>query len=97
MTLRLAGMAKESWWEFDGYAVSRNMPPLGELPMDRFCSFVRWYALREAEQKDRDKFETRLWRPPPNTKVIPKESPWAPENENAAFAGLKAALSGKAT
>lgn len=63
--------------------------------MDRLCSFVWWFFTREAEDVDKDKFRARLWMPPKgDTKPIPRESPWSPENEMAGFAALKAATGG---
>ena len=89
MTVRLAQIAKRSWWEFDGFAVSQNMPPLGELSMDRFCSFVLWLCLRNADEPGRIKFNAQLYRPPPGQQ--PK-GPWTPAAEMKSFTALKAAL-----
>jgi hypothetical protein len=93
VSLRLAGLALEHWAELDGYAVAHNMPPLPELPLDRFNSFVWWFFTRNADDpKEVEKFRLKLWRPPPH--VVPtRDSPWSAENETAAFSGLKAALS----
>ena len=96
MTLRLAGIALDHWRAIDGFAVSQNMPALGTLALDRFTSFIWWYATRNAESEQAiAKFEAALWRPPPNLAApIPKESPWSPEAENAALSNLKASLAG---
>lgn len=91
MTLRLAGAVIANEWEFEGYAVSQNMPPLGELPLSRFCSFVRWYLTKDAEkQSEVTKFEMQLFRPPPNATVV--AGPWSAEAETQAFGALKARL-----
>jgi hypothetical protein len=91
VTLRLVNLALSHWNELDGYAVSRNMPELGELPLGRFFSFVWWWATRNGSEADVAKFTAQVWRPPPNTAPA-KGSPWDPERENAAFAALKAGL-----
>lgn len=89
--LRLAGLANDHWWQIDGFAVSRNMPPLAEMAVDRFCSFVRWFFLREADSTEVAKFEAQVWRPPKG--VAPaKSSPWSAEAETAAFQALKAGI-----
>ena len=89
MTLRLTSLALDHWREIDGFAVSQNMPPLQRLPLSRFCNFVYWWATRNGEDTDRQKFDSRLWRPPPGEVA---RGPWAPEAESSAFAGLKAGL-----
>lgn len=90
MTVRLARLAVENWAQMDGFAVSQNLPDLRTMPLDRFCSFVQWFATRNAESEaDIAKFEAALWTPP---KGQAGQGPWAPEAENAAFAGLKAGL-----
>lgn len=91
MSVRLAGLALAHWADLDGYAVSRNMPPLATLPLDRFNNFVWWFLTREGDPKEIEKFRLRLWRPPPG-RAPTQDSPWSAENETKAFAGLKAAL-----
>ena len=93
MTLRLAGFALQNWAELDGYAVSQNMPPLTDLPLDRFSNFIIWYCLRNADEKERAKFDQQLYRPPPGKTAT--KGPWTAEAETAAFAAAKAALTAK--
>jgi hypothetical protein len=95
VTLRLAATAVGHWDEFDGYAVAHNMPPLEELPLARFCSFVWWRLVEGRDSKDIAKIKADLWRPPPEAKLedkLDKRSPWSPENENKALGALKAQL-----
>lgn len=94
MTERLVALALEYWREIEGLAVSQNMPSLTALPLHRFCSFIWWWATRNAEdEKALAKFENAMWRPPAGWSApIPAESPWSPERENAAFGALKAGL-----
>jgi hypothetical protein len=68
------------------------MPDLRSLPLDRFANFVYWSATRNSSPADIEKFRAKLWRPPRGVAVIDKRSPWAPENEQKGFAGLKASL-----
>jgi hypothetical protein len=85
----------EHWEEFDGYAVAHNMPPLGELPVERFCSFVYWRLIQGADEAGIAKFKASLWRPPPGApaeSVQDKRSPWNAENENAALGALMSQL-----
>ena len=93
MTLRLARLALDNWDDIDGYAVSRNMPPLASLPLGRFVNFVWWWATRNAQSPaEVEKFRTRLWVPPPKYNKPITQGPWSPESETRAFAALKATL-----
>lgn len=71
--------------------MAHNIPDLRTLPLDRFCNFVWYWATRDGEQKEIDKFRAKLWLPPKGTEP-PKKSPWSPEAEMAAFAAVKQAL-----
>lgn len=83
-------IAADHWADFDGFSVSRNVDPT-RLPLDRFCSYVWWWVTsRMHEKKDLDKFEQRLYRPPPGE--VATAGPWTPEAETQAFAALKAAV-----
>ena len=91
MTLRLAGVATAQWADVDGWAVSKNIPRLESLPLDRFAHLVWFWATRNAEEKDVTKFRTRLWMPPKG-EAADKRGPWSPEAETSAFKALKAGL-----
>lgn len=66
-----------------------------ELPLDRFCNFIWWWATRNAtDEQEIDKLRAQLWRPPPGVAPHP-DSPWAPEAEAQAFAAFKAQVSPK--
>ena len=90
MTQRLTAVAVDQWRDLDGYAVAHNMGRLSEMPLDRFTNFVWWWATREADQKERDRFERRLYQPPKG--YAPKVGPWSAEAETNAFASLRQSL-----
>lgn len=97
MTLRLAHWAGRQWDVIDGYAVSRNMPRLERLPLDRFAHFIWWFLTRNGDADEVEKLRGRVWRPPLNdTAPIPAKSPWSAESETSGFAALRAGLSGTA-
>ena len=80
----------------EGYSVAHGGGDvdLTELPMRQFCSFIWWFATRNAEkQEDVDKFDIDLWRPPKGFagKI---EGPWSPEAENEALMAFKRTVSG---
>ena len=88
--IRLARIALDHWWAIDGFAASQNMPDLGRMPLGRFCSFVYWWATRNAEKEsDITRFDAQLWRPPPGKAGM---GPWSAEAETSAFAALKKGL-----
>lgn len=87
-------MALRRWTDLDGWAVSRNMPRLETLDLDRFCNFIWYRSVDGAEQKEIDKFKARLWIPPKGVVPTP-DSPWSAESEASAFQSLKAGLSKK--
>jgi hypothetical protein len=90
--LRLVMIALDNWREIEGFAVSQGLEDLRKMRLGRFCSFIYWYATRNAEDEaSKRKFDARLWQPPPGEVA---KGPWSPEAETAAFAGLKAGLSG---
>lgn len=89
MTIRLVRMALDNWQDIDGWAVGHGVGDLGRLELDRFVNFVWWWATRDAEQKDRDKFESHLWMPPPGEEG---RGVWSAEAEMAGFSALKEAL-----
>lgn len=90
---RLGSIATTNYETLDGFAVSQNMPPLESLPLKRFCNFVYWYVTRKGDENEVTKFRAKLWQPPKG-EAPDKRSPWAPENEMAAFSALKAATGG---
>lgn len=89
MTLRLAQIAEERWAELDGFSVSRNMPNLEDLPLDRFANFVWWYLTKDLDHTNVEKFRARLWQPPKGQRG---QGPWAPNAETAAFKALQAQM-----
>lgn len=93
MTVRLCALALDNWAILDGWAASRNMPPLKEMPLQRFANFVYWWATRNADEKEMRQFDIRLWRPPVG--VVPMSGPWSAEAETAAFSSLKKAVGSK--
>lgn len=91
MTVRLAEIALGSWDDIDGFAVSRGMADLRELPLDRFANFIWWFLTRNASQEDRERVRNRIWQPPKG-ELPPAKSPWSAENETKAFRALKQTL-----
>lgn len=76
----------------DGHAVGNGLGDLKELPLGRFTNFIWWLWTHRGDEKDRAKFRARLWLPPKGQEVTDARSPWSPEAEGKAFAGLKASL-----
>lgn len=76
-----------------GFAVSQNMPELGDLTIPRLESFLYWYFTRNADHSDVEKFRARLWIPPKGEKA-PDDSPWSAKNERQAFKSLQMQFSG---
>lgn len=76
----------------EGYGVAHGIGDMTELPPRQFCSYVWWFATRNAEnQEDIDKFEIDLWRPPRGfTGTI--EGPWSPEAENESLRAFKSMI-----
>ena len=87
MTQRLLALAVEHWKDLDGYAVSHGMPTLTELPFDRFCNYVWWWSVKGADEKQREKFESRLYMPPKGVAV--EQGPWSVDAETSAFSSLR--------
>lgn len=86
MTVRLLTLAKHHWHKIDGSSVE---DPL-DLPPDRFFNRIYWWATKDAyDQKELDKFERQLWRPPKGVRA-PAGSPWSPEAETQAFQAFSA-------
>ena len=85
-------IANEYMMTLDGFAVSRNMPPLGELPLGRFCAFVWWFFTKDSEQKEIDKFRSRLWIPPVGEVA---QGPWSADAESKAFSAFSSSVKGR--
>lgn len=90
MTQRLVAIAVEHWRDLDGYAVGHNLPELDTMPLSRFCNFIWWWLTRNADQKERDKLERRIYMPPKG--VAPTTGPWSAEAEKSAFSALQQGL-----
>lgn len=91
MTLRLLDIAESHWDTFDGWCVSNRVEPW-ELPSDRFLSLVYYWSTRYADEKEKRKFDTRLWIPPPGYTEPITEGPWTAEAEMSGFRGLATSL-----
>lgn len=52
-------------------------------------NFVYWWATRYADERDKQKFDTKLWLPLPG-EVPDEDSPWSAENEDKALAAFEA-------
>lgn len=90
MTQRLVVSVGSVWSQFDGQMAMRNVDPL-ELDFDRYLNLVYAWYTDGMDEAQIAKFDARLWMPPKGA-PIPKESPWSPENETAAFAAFKASV-----
>jgi len=91
--------AANQWATIDGYAAGHAMKDIRTLPLERFCNFVWYLSTKNANEQEQAKAKAQLWRPPPPVpgrpvEPIPKQSPWSAESEGAAFAALKAGLTG---
>lgn len=75
----------------DGWAASQGLPELGKFTLPRFCNLVWYWYTKDGDQKDVDKFEAQLYRPPVGVQA-PAVGPWSAEAEMAAFRSMKAAL-----
>lgn len=65
------------------------------MSTNRFCNLVYYWLTQGADEASQRAIDTKLWMPPAGSaEPIPEESPWSPENETAAFAGLKASIDG---
>jgi hypothetical protein len=61
-----------------------------ELPMDRFLNLVYFWAVQNATEETRRKFDAQIFRPLPGT--VATAGPWTAENETKAFQSLSRAL-----
>lgn len=91
MTTRLTQVAVAEYDHFDGYAMANGLPPLEEMDWGRLCRMVYYLVTKDMDSKQLDKFKADLWMPV-NVEEIDDRSPWSPENERAALAGLKAMI-----
>jgi hypothetical protein len=67
------------------------------MPMDRFLNLVYYFAVEDAEPKDKAKFDARLQMPDARARQRPEvaeRGPWSPQAETAALGNLVAQLSG---
>ena len=68
-----------------------------ELPFDRFLNKVYYFAIENADPKDRVRFDVRLNMPDVKAVKAGKAitaGPWSPEAETAALGSLAAQLTG---
>lgn len=92
VTLSLLDLAARHWASFDGWC--RDIDPW-ELPAHRMLSFIYHWATEGAEESQLQKFDRRLWMPPPGVEAT--EGPWSREAEMSAFRGLASQLHVKTT
>lgn len=92
MTLRLLSYAEDHWVAIDGWSVTNGgMDPL-DLPIDRFLNFIYWFIVRDGDPEEIEKFDIRLWRPPPGE--VPDRGPWSAESETASFKAFSSQIKG---
>lgn len=92
MTLRLLDLAASHWDLFDGWCAGRGLDPW-RLPAHRMLSLIYFWANQFADDKQRLKFDMRLYMPPPGE--VAEEGPWTPEAEMQGFRGLASSLNMK--
>lgn len=86
-------MAFNNWDDLSGEATARGLGDIRNWRVDKFCSFVWWYATHDRETKDVEMFRNRIWQPPKGDDTpIPKQSPWSAESEAESFASFKSQL-----
>jgi hypothetical protein len=86
VTQRLIELADDLWVELDG---DTDHDPL-LLPFDRFLNRIYAHAIRGRDPAAVQRFNTRLWMPPPG--VVATRGPWSAEAETDAFRSVRAAL-----
>lgn len=91
-------VAQSQWPTLDGWAASKGVDPL-TLPFDRFLNLVYFWATEDAEEREKDKFDVKLYKPDERAIKTKKaatdaRSPWTKENEEAALGGFVASLKG---
>lgn len=91
MTHRLLAMASGQWDTFDGWTAAQGVDPLA-LPFDRLLSLIYFWATKDGDPEQVERFYIRLWRPPPGE--TPTKGPWTAEAEMDAFRAFKAQVTG---
>lgn len=69
------------------------------MPFDRFLNLTYFWAVEDAEPKEKDKFDIRLNKPDARAlrtgSAVSNSSPWSKKNEEQALSGFVAALTGR--
>lgn len=87
---------RRNWPAFDGWCASLSLDPL-RLPIERRLNLAYYWFTRDADRSEVDKFDRRLWTPPPSaaSQPIPEESPWSASSEMKAFSSFAAEATGR--
>lgn len=94
MTGRLLGLLEENLTVIEGeVALHDPTVDLLEMPLPRLLNLVYFWGIRNGDENEIRKFDTRLWRPPPGE--IPTEGPWSAEAETNAFRAFAKQIRGE--
>lgn len=74
-------------WTFSGWLSSRHID-IYELPVNEALNLIYFWATEDGDPQAIEKFDRKLWMPPPGEKVT--EGPWSAAAETAAFAAFAA-------
>lgn len=62
---------------------------LVELPFDGLLDLIYYWLIKDAEEEDVEKLDSRLWLPPKKAKAKDlKDSPWSDEATRASLAAF---------
>lgn len=80
-------VALTRWAVFDGWCASRNVNPL-DLPIDRFCNLVYYWAVRNMKDDAKADFDRHISQPVTGagaTAIREATGIWSRESELAQF------------
>lgn len=76
-----------NWRGFEGWATSRGILEVMELPLGQLCNLIWYWIGQNAEDPNElHMLEIKLWMPPPGRQP---RGMWSAEGEMAAFRALK--------
>lgn len=87
MTQRLVASLDQYWVRIDGQMARQGVDPM-ELPFDRLLSVIYVYLIGESDEDQIQKFDLKLFRPPPGWKAPITEGPWSAGAERSALSAF---------
>jgi len=84
--MKLMVTALEHRHLLNGFLAGHGGRELFSLSVGRLCDFTRWFLTKDADDKQRRKFELDLFRPPPGAPKEIAAGPWSPQAETASLA-----------